>query len=290
MTTKHQPPGAVVAGVNHKPSDDLAIAEGVSHARLSHRPLHLVHAIRPGIVPWSEEYLQLRDERLRATRDQVADMAPDLSITHTVHVEDPAAMLVAASATAHLVVLGSLGLSRTADVVRGATTRKVVSHAACPVLITPHTGAWDETSPVVVGVDTSDHSVPALDWAFAAASARGARLVAAHTWWRDKASGSALAGEEGPGDDAAVVASRRLVLAEMLAGWSEKYPDVRFRTQLSWGSAGLLLEDLSATSQLVVVGTRGRGGFKGLLLGSVSDHVAHHAHCPVVVVPSGEDR
>jgi nucleotide-binding universal stress UspA family protein len=83
-----------------------------------------------------------------------------------------------------------------------------------------------------------------------------------------------------------IVESHRLIVAEMLAGFRDEYPDVRVSETLVHGPAGANLVQESRGAQLLVVGRRGLGGFPGLLLGSVSRHVVHHAHCPVVVVPS----
>jgi len=283
---KHQPAGAVVLGVKHPLADDTALREAIREARASHRPLHLIHAVGLGLVPWTEEYLEMRNKAFSACRDRAREQAPDLDISYTVHVDDPAAMLVTASETAHVIVLGSSGFTRTADVVRGATTRKVVAHSHCPVLVTPHHDRWNESGSVVVGVDAAPHSVPAMEWAFSEASEQRAPLTAVHTWWWEGAPAAPLAGSTWDGDIAQVAESERLLLAEMLAGLQEKYPDVHVEKALTRGQAALVLEELSRTARLVVVGSRGRGGFTGLLLGSVSDRTVHHAHCPVVVVPS----
>ena len=122
-------------------------------------------------------------------------------------------------------------------------------------------------------------------WAFAEASRRGARLQAVHTWWWDEANAS-LAAAGGRADGSQVVESHRLTVAEMLAGWRDDYPDVDVTVTLVRGRAGSALVQESRTAQLLVVGRRGLGGFPGLLLGSVGSHLIHHAHCPVVVVPS----
>jgi nucleotide-binding universal stress UspA family protein len=124
-----------------------------------------------------------------------------------------------------------------------------------------------------------------LEWAFARASAEGASLVPVHTWWWEEPN-PFLSGGEWENEWIEAADSQKLELSEMLAGWREKYPDVEVRPTVVRGQAAVVLEDVSASSRLVVVGTRGRGGFAGLLLGSVSSHTAHHAHCPVVVVPS----
>jgi len=74
-----------------------------------------------------------------------------------------------------------------------------------------------------------------------------------------------------------------VLLAERLAGWSEKYPDVEVRRRVVRDRPAAELVDLSRTARLVVVGSRGRGGVRGLLLGSVGHALIHHAHCPVLV-------
>src|SRR2546421_4838050 len=132
--------------------------------------------------------------------------------------------------------------------------------------------------PVVVGVDGSPESAAALGFAFDEASARGLPLVAVYAW-------RALPSENlGPvtmrhydPDEAAQEAAR--LLAEQLAGWPAKYPDVSLERQavLSFNPAETLV-DASRTASLVVVGSRGRGGFAGLLLGSVSRALVPHAH------------
>jgi nucleotide-binding universal stress UspA family protein len=276
---------AVVVGVDHKTSSGPAVDAGVAQARLSHRPLHLVYATGVGLVTWSPEYLDEQGEFMKKVRDRIASSAPDVEVTYAVHVADPSALLVQESESASLVVMGSAGLGQARDVLRGAATPKVLAHAHCPVMVTPHSGGGDPAGPIVVGVDSDDHSLGALDWAFAEASAQGAPLVAVHTWWWEEPN-PFLSGGEWENEWVEVAEAQKLELSEMLAGWREKYPDVEVRTSVVRGQAALVLEDVSHSARLVVVGTRGRGGFAGLLLGSVSGHVAHHAHCPVVVVRS----
>jgi nucleotide-binding universal stress UspA family protein len=113
---------------------------------------------------------------------------------------------------------------------------------------------------------------------------RGVPLVATHAWTHPASAG--------PGDmlplvyDTADVESEETrLVAEALAGWHDRYPDVTVQRELVHGGARKALIDASHRAQLVVVGTRGRGGFTGLLLGSVSQAVLHHAACPVAVVP-----
>jgi len=281
-----QPPSAVVVRIDGHATGDRAVDAAISQARTLHRPLHLVFATGIGVVPWTPELLAARDRLTMRCHERAVALAPDLDISWAVRVADPAAMLVAASASAALVVLTESGLGHGGDVLLGGTTHKVVAHAHCPVMVVPRRGDSSDRGPVVVGVDIAEHSVPALAWAFAEASARGARLVAVHAcWWEEP---SLLL--DGPPEDepawADIVDAQGLELSEMLAGWREKYPDVEVEPTVVHEHPAMALEDWSLRSPLLVVGSRGRGGFAGLLLGSVSGHAVHHAHCPVVVVPS----
>jgi nucleotide-binding universal stress UspA family protein len=153
-------------------------------------------------------------------------------------------------------------------------------------MVVPHGGAHSDEGPVVVGVDIAEHSVPALGWAFAEAAARRARLVAVHAcWWEEPSLLLDVPPREEPAW-ADIVDAEGQQLSEMLAGWREKYPDVEVEPVVVHEHPATALEGSSTGSQLLVVGSRGRGGFTGLLLGSVSAHAVHHSHCPVVVVPS----
>jgi nucleotide-binding universal stress UspA family protein len=133
---------------------------------------------------------------------------------------------------------------------------------------------------VVVGVDGSPTSEAALAFAFEAAATRGVSLVAVHTWW-DLFVDPTMAPLP---DWDAIEVDEREVLAERLSGWGEKYPDVPVQRLVERDQPAHALVEQSLRAQLVVVGSRGRGNFAGLVLGSVSHAVLHRAHCPVAVV------
>jgi len=286
VTTGATPHRAVVVvGVDGGQSAGRAVEEAAAHARRWRQPLHIMHATGRTIVPWTTEHLQRVATVTEHCRHRASTVAPELDITSATEVDDPAAMLVAASRDASLVVLDGGRLGQAGAVLLGATAHTVVTHAACPVMVVPLAADWSTTGPVVVGVDAHEHSAPAVAWAFAEASRRSAPLVAVHTWWRDEAN-TYLAGTDRSGQRAEVVETHRRLVSEMLAGHREEHPDVEVREELLRGRAGTVLSQESRDAQLLVVGRRGLGGFPGLLLGSVSSHVIHHAHCPVVVVPS----
>jgi nucleotide-binding universal stress UspA family protein len=140
----------------------------------------------------------------------------------------------------------------------------------------------------VVGIDGTPASEAAIAFAFAQASAHGADLVAVHAWTDVVPEAEYLSGaaalDFGPFEERAAE-----ILDERLAGWQEKYPDVHVRRQLVRDRAASVLLRHGEHARLLVVGSRGRGGFRGLLLGSTSQQLLHHATCPVAVVRTLHD-
>lgn len=142
-----------------------------------------------------------------------------------------------------------------------------------------------EEAVVVVGVDGSEGSSAALLWAAEEARRRDATLRVVHAWHLPT-TGYGSVGYvptltfEGMANEAS--AALRSQIVDVLG----EHPAVRLEQQVVEGPAATVILDASRGAGMVVVGSRGRGGFSGLLLGSVSTHVAHHAHCPVVIVRS----
>ena len=286
MSTSASPTDrAVVVGIDGGPAAYRALDVAVEQAQRSHLPLRILHAVRNGLVPWTPERLQVHEDIAKRGYERALQIAPDLDVAYASPIEDPSPALVKASHRASMVVIGAGAHDLPAAVLLGATAHQVASHARCPVMVVPDGREWSTTGPVVVGVDAAEHSVPAVELAFAEASSRGAELIAVHTWWWEEP-GPFLAGSEWEDEWVGVAETQKVLVAEMLAGWQEKYPDVAVRSTAVRGQAAVVLEQVSENAQLVVVGSRGRGGFAGLLLGSVSSRVLHHATCPTVVVPS----
>jgi nucleotide-binding universal stress UspA family protein len=184
--------------------------------------------------------------------------------------------LVDASAKASTVVVGARGHSVLSGVVLGSVSQHVSRHASCPVVVArpPH---QPETDRVVVGVDGSTGSRKALEVAFDHASRTNAPLTAIHAW-RNTGYGH---GGEGLVEE---IRSAERILSEALAGFADQYPDVKVTTEAIPVAPHRALADAARTAALVVVGSRGLGAFAGLLLGSVSQSVLHHAECTVAVV------
>lgn len=217
--------------------------------------------------------------------------APDLRVSGTLVTSAAAEGLIEKSATARMLVIGSRGLGGFAGLVLGSTSIKVATYASCPVVVVRPRGPVDGYGPdegrVVVGVDGSPDSDSALEFAFEHASWHQLGLTAVLSVdvpfanppgpWRPVPLEAMHADREGAS----------ALLGQTIAAWQERFPDVDVRMQVAVGPAASALAKASAGADLLVVGSRGLGGFRSMLLGSVSHAVLHHAYGPVAVVRTG---
>jgi nucleotide-binding universal stress UspA family protein len=233
---------------------------------------------------------------LGAARSQLADAAvlaaevlPQKQVELHLIEGFPIPVLRAESQDAQLLVLGDRGYGAISGLLLGSVAAAMAAHAGCPVVLVrteDGTPVEDRSRPVVVGVDGSPLSEAALEFAYEQASARGVPLIAVHTWW-DLIADPEIAPIL---DWDAVEADEKVVLAERMAGWAEKYPDVHVHRLVTRDRPAHALVAESRRAQLVVVGSRGRGGATGFVLGSVSHAVLHRSHCSVAVVrPAAEE-
>jgi len=139
----------------------------------------------------------------------------------------------------------------------------------------------------VVGVDGSEGSLAALRWALEEARLRGANLDVVHAWQYPYVGELAGMAAYAVDRDELEGAARDVLRGSIEHAGSTT---VRVEPILAYGAAASVLLDAAKGADLLVVGSRGRGGFAGLLLGSVSQQCAHHASCPVVIVPAGGGR
>lgn len=225
---------------------------------------------------WEERFHDASAAALEDARAAAVRRRPAVRVTTALTDSTPADALRAEAQDAAMVVLGSRHLSSTAELLTtGGIAIPVAAHARCPVAVVRGAETSGSDAPtLVVGVDGSPRAEPALAYAFEEAARRGATLQAVVVTHRVGF---------GTAEDADRDARR--MLAESLAGWREKYPDVVVRPQVAQGHAVQALVDASDGTLGLVVGTRGLGGFAGMLLGSVSQGVLHHASCPVIIVP-----
>jgi len=213
--------------------------------------------------------------------------APGIAVETDLRMDGPIPTLIAESAHARLVVLGSRGLGGFNGLLVGSTSSALAAHGHSPVVVV-HGPAFEE-GPVVVGVDGSPTSEAAIAFAFEAASTRGASLTAVLAW-SDFIVDSMYHTAPAALDWAAIEQDYERLLAERLAGWQEKFPDVAVERVVIRERAVHALLRLAETARLVVVGSRGRGGFAGMLLGSTSQALVHHSPCPVAVVRTQDNE
>jgi nucleotide-binding universal stress UspA family protein len=289
-TTRHP----VVAGVDGSPESIAALQAAAEEAARRERPLRIVSAYHwpvfapaaltpPGPPDYdpAEEARQLLDAVAAPLRQRY----PRLDVTTQAFLGGPSNVLVEVSQGASLVVVGARGHGGFAGLLLGSVAAQVAGHAHCPVLVVhrPAEGQPAAALPVVVGVDGSELSELAVEFAFAAASMRGVSLTAVQAWTDPPRSGPSPF-KPAPYDAEEARAAADRGLAESLAGYQERYPDVAvFRELVHSDDPARVLLSVAAAAGLLVVGCRGRGDFSGALLGSVSRKLIQHAHCPVAV-------
>ncbi len=288
----------VVVGVDGSPGSVTALRWAARYARLHGRELRIEHGMNlvgatwPASVPttpstWVVDAARTHGRDVIARAEELArSTAPEVPVTAEAVSDNPAALLIDRSAAAFTVVLGATGTEGTLAHL-GSTLLSVVAHAHGTVVVVrtdPEAGdSVHSSGPVVVGVDGSPIGEAAIASAFAEAAQRDAELVAVHVW-NDGNFGRYAGydtlrlpdGDPGQAEDA--------IMAERTAGWQEKFPEVRVaHSSYAFAPAEHLLE-WSKSAQLMVLGSRGRGGFAGMLLGSTVNFLVQHAQCPVMVV------
>jgi nucleotide-binding universal stress UspA family protein len=219
----------------------------------------------------------------RAIKTALNDAATAAKQTHpavrteiTIVTNSAAQTLIDRSAEADLIVLGSRGHSAVAGLL-GSISVAVTAHAHCPVVVVRGDAA--ATAPVVVGVDDSPSAQSAFGFAVEQAAARNVPLRAIRAW-------APVTGlwEETPMVTRTVTPDERRPFDELVAGWRDKFPEVEISAEAVIEHPAAALALASTTAQLLVVGTRGRGSFRGMLLGSVSQHLLRNSACAVAVV------
>ncbi|HVX42710.1 MAG TPA: universal stress protein [Mycobacteriales bacterium] len=233
----------------------------------------------PSLVVTNERR-QRGDDIVRHAAATAHRVAPQVRTETIVAVGHPAAEILRLAEGRDLVVVGNHGHRWLHRLFAGSVAAQVAAHASCPVAVIH--GSTRSEGPVVIGIDGTTESQGALGVAFRTAEAENVPLVAIHAYQVPPFAldyGSPVTSEIL--DYSQEEAQKELT--EALQPWKDKYPNVRVRSECPSGPAGEVLVDESKTASLIIVGSRGRGGFRGLLLGSVSRYVVNAASCPVLV-------
>lgn len=286
--------GRIVVGVDSSEVDELVVAWAAAEAARRGAELHILLARSlPGALAGPPEViaavLEVPQEGVEAAMAAAAAVAtrdnPDLRVTSSTPEGNPAGCLINASEQADLVVVGEHGLGRFSATALGATAMQVALHARCPVaVIDPavrhrHPGA---SSRVVAGVDGSVQALNAVRYALSAAGP-GGHVELIRAYWPEVVNGPIPLPRPGEALESGMTAQLGPGIAEVL---SSARPDVSVSAQAVHGRAAAVLAEAARDADLLVVASRGHGGFVGLLVGSVAQRLLMDAPVPLVVTRS----
>ncbi|UKY47916.1 universal stress protein [Streptomyces inhibens] len=294
MTTPSRGGRPIVVGIESHAHHRLPLAWAADEAARRRLSLVVVHAQgmptptgAEGHLPSWQEWRGIVHKTAENTLAEALSFAesrhPDLRVSGLLAEGEPSWVLREQGAEAAMIVLGTRYLSARQELFTStAVALPVTAHARCPVVVVREWEHALEADPfLVVGVDGSPTSQAAVDFAFEEAALRRARLRAVSVWQRPLL---------GVLDEEAVLGECRETLYEAVAGRKENHPDVDLHHEVMTGHPVEVLVRESRHALALVTGTRGVGGFAGMLLGSVSQGALHHAQCPVVTVPPSDGR
>ncbi|HZN19793.1 MAG TPA: universal stress protein [Micromonosporaceae bacterium] len=284
--------GHVTVGVDGSPGSLAALRWAAHEATLRGCPLRVLYCVTwpamaaalgvpPDAAP-REDLHHEAEQVLGGAVAQARDAAPTIPVSGAVIDGAPSTVLVEESDRSSVVVVGTRGVGGFAGLLLGSVSGRVAMHARCPVVVVPtgYSAQPSRRQRIVVGVDGSDSSDLAARFALVEALLRQAPVTAVRACpppGPQRPNGTTLPG-------AAPVEEGRRQVAAAMTGWKKSFPTIQVEQQVVAGRPVAALVDAASDAQLLVVGSRGMGGFRGLLLGSVSLRLLHHTVCPVAVV------
>ncbi|MGC4933926.1 universal stress protein [Gordonia sp. DT30] len=286
---------AILVGVDGSEASATAVKWAAAAANLEGHELKLVGVYdastsdyAPGLIIPQDVIDAIRQDAtdaVHAAATLAEQTAPGVPVHASIVDGDAARVLLELGKDEAAIVLGTRGLGSIKGLFLGSVSVTVAAHSHGRVVVV--CGPSEPTAPVVVGIDDSPVSDSAIKEAFRQASLRNTRLIAVHTWTPLDADALHGYGIE-PGEVDRMSEDAVAAVAERLAGFRQEYPDVEVVREVlpEEPAKAVLAAAEKYDAGLVVVGSRGRGGFRGLLLGSTSQKILHQAHLPVMVVRS----
>jgi nucleotide-binding universal stress UspA family protein len=287
--------GSVVVGVDGSEPAAAALDWAVRQAALENRPLTVVHACgMPGAMQDFEDIVANERGLLSVGRSIARDAVRDareadgtIGVESVVTMGHPETVLIEASETADMLVIGARGRGTVASALLGSVSATIARESNCPLIVVrgfEELPADEPERPVVVGVDGTPVSTAAVEFGFRMASVRRAPLTLLHATWDLREHAAPVLDLRSYSDRVNLSEEEERLVAETVAGLCEKYPDVAVTETYRRGEPVRQLVEASRTAGLLVVGTRGRRLLTTTLLGSVSRGVVERAYCPVAVV------
>ncbi|YCK39632.1 universal stress protein [Actinomadura sp. ATCC 39365] len=276
----------IVVGVDGSVPATGAVEWAAGDARRRGLDLRLVHVGPQWLHEGNAEHCA---RLLEEAADRARALAGGVKVTTELLSGNVAGELIRESATAGGVVLGSRGLGGFAGMTVGSVSLAVAGHASGPVVVVraPAAPAATEHGRVVVGYDGSRDAQAAMEYAVEQARARGARLHVVSAWQMPVFSPYAVTYNTLIQD---LMREETGAARERVVPWREANPDLVVTDEQPCAHPVTALMQAAGSADLVVVGSRGRGGFASAVLGSVSHGVLHHVTCPVAVVRPGEEE
>lgn len=291
-------PGVLV-GIDGSDAGAQALHWAAAEAALRGQPLVIANVYSVGVVGYPTDLPVTVFEALRKDSQEILGDAvkavraehPDLRVTTVTRSGAVTPLLIEESRGKELAVTGSRGLGGFTGLLLGSIGMGLAAHARCPVAVIRGTATAPSVgspAPIVVGVDGSHEAEAALQAAFAEAALRRSPLQVVHCWQDPTTDLYTTDGDHPVSlpefDESAWRAFAAKSLEESLAEARRSHPEVTVQADVDWRRPTVALLDRAKGAQLLVVGSRGRGAFKGLVMGSTSRVMIQHAPCPVLVV------
>lgn len=277
MTARIQP-GSIVVGVDGSKHGARALHWAVEQARVERRPLAVVTADH-GLLDRSVTRINSDAVRL------VGTTAPDVEVVGVTAVGDPRHVLADLSRAAHLVVVGSHGRGALRSLLLGSVSTSLLRIAESPVVICRPRAEDHAGRGVVVAADGTPDSLPILEFAFAQAAMHHQSLTVVHCLWDVTGAVHGARNITVEGADLGTGDEAHLLLAESIAGFAEKYPDVVVTERVVHGLVDDVIGGRTAAWDLIVVGRHPIDTIGRLITGAIATAVVERSHTSVSVVP-----